>query len=134
MIYRGYEAVIGLEVHVELDTASKVFCACSTRFGAEPNTQICPVCTGQPGALPTVNRRAVELTVKAGLATHCTVAERSSFDRKNYFYPDLPKGYQITAKHSAAIPHMRLRRYGFMGVYSASIMYCWDCMLETDGR
>ncbi|MBR7181184.1 MAG: Asp-tRNA(Asn)/Glu-tRNA(Gln) amidotransferase subunit GatB [Clostridia bacterium] len=96
MIYRGYEAVIGLEVHVELDTASKVFCACSTRFGAEPNTQICPVCTGQPGALPTVNRRAVELTVKAGLATHCTVAERSSFDRKNYFYPDLPKGYQIT--------------------------------------
>lgn len=96
MIYRGYEAVIGLEVHVELDTVSKVFCACSTRFGAEPNTQICPVCTGQPGALPTVNRRAVELTVKTGLATHCAVAERSSFDRKNYFYPDLPKGYQIT--------------------------------------
>lgn len=96
MRYQGFEAVIGLEVHVELKTATKAFCACSTAFGAPPNTAVCPVCLGLPGALPVLNARAVELTVRAGLATHCQIASYTAFDRKNYFYPDLPKGYQIT--------------------------------------
>ena len=91
-----YEPVIGLEVHAQLLTESKVFCRCSTRFGAEPNTQVCPVCLGMPGVLPVLNRRAVEFAVRMGLATHCRIASRSLFARKNYFYPDLPKGYQIS--------------------------------------
>ena len=92
MIYKGFEAVIGLEVHVELKTATKAFCACSTAFGAPPNTAVCPVCMGLPGALPVLNARAVELTMRAGLATACRVAPYTRFDRKNYSYPDLPKG------------------------------------------
>ncbi len=88
--------VIGLEVHCQLDTATKLFCGCQNLFGAEPNTLTCPVCTGQPGALPVLNRRAVELAVRAGLALDCDIALESRFDRKNYFYCDLPKGYQIT--------------------------------------
>jgi aspartyl-tRNA(Asn)/glutamyl-tRNA(Gln) amidotransferase subunit B len=91
-----YEAVIGLEVHVQLLTNSKIFCGCSTRFGDPPNTNVCPVCLGLPGTLPVLNRRAVELGMKAALALNCTVHERSRFARKNYFYPDLPKGYQIS--------------------------------------
>jgi aspartyl-tRNA(Asn)/glutamyl-tRNA(Gln) amidotransferase subunit B len=91
-----YEPVIGLEMHVQLKTASKIFCACSTRFGDAPNSNTCPVCLGLPGALPVFNRRALELAVRAALALHCTVHERSRFARKNYFYPDLPKGYQIS--------------------------------------
>jgi aspartyl-tRNA(Asn)/glutamyl-tRNA(Gln) amidotransferase subunit B len=91
-----YEPVIGLEVHVQLLTKTKIFCGCSTRFGDPPNTNVCPVCLGLPGTLPVLNRRAVEIAMCASLALHCTVHERSRFARKNYFYPDLPKGYQIS--------------------------------------
>ncbi len=91
-----YEAVIGLEVHAQLKTQTKAFCACSAEFGAPPNTHTCPVCLGHPGALPVLNRQVVELTLRIGLATHCTIRRHSLFARKNYFYPDLPKGYQIS--------------------------------------
>jgi aspartyl-tRNA(Asn)/glutamyl-tRNA(Gln) amidotransferase subunit B len=91
-----YEPVIGLEIHAQLLTDTKIFCGCSTRFGAPPNTNICAVCLGLPGALPVLNRRAVEFAIRAGLALNCQVQPVSIFARKNYFYPDLPKGYQIS--------------------------------------
>jgi aspartyl-tRNA(Asn)/glutamyl-tRNA(Gln) amidotransferase subunit B len=91
-----WDLVAGLEVHVQLKTESKIFCSCSTAFGGDPNSQVCPVCTGQPGALPVLNRKALELAVRAGLAMNCRIANRTRFARKNYFYPDLPKGYQIS--------------------------------------
>ncbi len=91
-----YEAVIGLEIHAQLLTESKIFCGCSTRFGAEPNTQVCPVCIGMPGVLPVLNKKAVLYTIKTGLALNCRISPYSRFARKNYFYPDLPKGYQIS--------------------------------------
>ncbi len=91
-----YEVVIGLEVHAQLSTKSKLFCRCPVEFGDEPNTDVCPVCLGLPGVLPTLNRKAVELAIKAGLALGCKISLRSRFARKHYFYPDLPKGYQIT--------------------------------------
>ena len=93
---KDYEMVIGLEVHVELKTKTKIFCSCPTDFGAAPNTQTCPVCLGLPGTLPVLNGKVVDYAVKAGLATNCTIARFSKQDRKNYFYPDLPKAYQIS--------------------------------------
>lgn len=96
MTYKGYEMVIGLETHVELKTETKIFCSCPTTFGAEPNTHVCPVCMGYPGTLPVLNGKVVEYAIKAGMATNCTIARYSKEDRKNYFYPDLPKAYQIS--------------------------------------
>lgn len=93
---RKYETVIGLEVHVELHTKTKIFCGCSTSFGAPPNTHTCPICLGHPGVLPVLNRQAVEYAMKAAMALNCQIAEHSKFDRKNYFYPDSPKAYQIS--------------------------------------
>jgi aspartyl-tRNA(Asn)/glutamyl-tRNA(Gln) amidotransferase subunit B len=92
----AYEAVIGLEVHTQLLTRSKIFCGCANEFGAPPNHNVCPVCMGMPGVLPVFNRHVLELTIRLALAAHCQIAERSIFARKNYFYPDLPKGYQIS--------------------------------------
>ncbi len=92
----GYEAVIGLEVHVQIKTASKMFCKCPNHYGSEPNTNVCPVCMGHPGVLPNPNREAIRKTVAAGLMTSCRIPNRSKFDRKSYFYPDMPKNYQLT--------------------------------------
>ena len=93
---KEYETVIGLEVHVELATNTKIFCACSTAFGSAPNTHTCPVCTGMPGSLPVLNKKVVEYAMAVGLATNCQINQYSKFDRKNYFYPDNPQNYQIS--------------------------------------
>src|SRR5262249_33566266 len=97
-----YEVVIGVEVHAQLRTKSKMFCGCGTTFGATANSQTCPVCLGLPGALPVINQSAVEMAVRTGLALNCTIGHINRFARKNYFYPDLPKGYQIS-KYEAPI-------------------------------
>lgn len=107
----GYEPVIGLEVHAQLLTESKIFCGCSTVFGADPNTHTCPVCLGMPGVLPVLNQKVVDYALRLALATHCTIASRSVFARKNYFYPDLPKGYQISQYESP------LATGGFVDIY-----------------
>src|SRR5918999_1198682 len=91
-----FDPVLGLEVHVELNTASKMFCGCSTEFGAPPNSQVCPVCLGLPGALPVANEKAVESAIRIGLALNCSIAEWCRFARKNYFYPDMPKNFQTS--------------------------------------
>jgi len=93
---KAYETVIGLEVHVELATKSKIFCGCTTKFGGETNTHVCPVCSGMPGTLPVLNKQVVEFAMAAGLALNCTITQKCKFDRKNYFYPDLPKAYQVS--------------------------------------
>ncbi len=100
-----YEVVIGVEVHAQLRTRSKMFCACGTTFGLSPNSQTCPVCLGMPGTLPVINQAAVEMAVRAGLALNCTIATSNRFARKNYFYPDLPKGYQISQYESPICEH-----------------------------
>ena len=105
-----YEPVIGLEVHVQLGTRTKIFCGCPTSFGAPPNTNVCPVCLGLPGALPVLSREAVELAIKAGIALNCAIRPVSRFARKNYFYPDLPKGYQISMYDEPLAEH------GFVGI------------------
>ncbi len=92
----AYEMVIGLEVHTELATKTKIFCSCPTQFGGEPNTHVCEVCSGMPGTLPVLNKKVVEYAIRTGLATHCNITRLNKFDRKNYFYPDLPKAYQIS--------------------------------------
>ena len=93
---KQYETVIGLEVHVELATRTKIFCGCSTAFGGKPNSHTCPVCTGMPGTLPVLNRKVLEHAVAVGLATNCRITRYCKFDRKNYFYPDNPQNYQIS--------------------------------------
>jgi aspartyl-tRNA(Asn)/glutamyl-tRNA(Gln) amidotransferase subunit B len=110
-----YEAVIGLEVHVQLNTRTKIFCGCPTGFGAPPNSNVCPVCLGLPGALPVLNRQAVEMAIQAALAMHCRVNAFSRFARKNYFYPDLPKGYQISQYDQPLAEHGWLEVAGAAG-------------------
>jgi aspartyl-tRNA(Asn)/glutamyl-tRNA(Gln) amidotransferase subunit B len=103
-----FEPVIGLEVHAQLKTETKIFCSCATTFGNAPNANTCPVCTGMPGVLPVLNKKAVTFAIKAALATNCTISEQSRFDRKNYFYPDLPKGYQISQYAAPIAEHGHL--------------------------
>ena len=112
-----FEPVIGLEIHAQLLTETKIFCGCSAAFGGAPNTHICPVCIGLPGALPVLNRRAVDFAVRASLALGCTIHERSIFARKNYFYPDLPKGYQISQYEQPLATNGRLHGVGIIRVH-----------------
>ena len=93
---KNYKMDIGLEVHVELSTKTKIFCSCTTEFGGDPNTHCCPVCTGMPGVLPVLNKKVVDYAIKVGVATNCKITQYNKFDRKNYFYPDLPKAYQVS--------------------------------------
>jgi len=118
----AFESVIGLEVHAQLRTASKIFCGCSTTFGAEANAHVCPVCLGLPGALPVLNGAAVRMAVLAGLATGCDIAETSVFARKNYFYPDLPKGYQISQADAPICRHGHLDIQTQGGIRRARIL------------
>lgn len=122
-----YETVIGLEVHIELSTKTKIFCGCSTRFGAMPNTQTCPVCTGMPGSLPVLNKKVVEGSIALGLATHCRINRRCFFDRKNYFYPDNPQNYQISQLY---VP---VCRDGYLEI-AASAESCAENDTEGYGR
>ena len=108
MAREDYEVVIGLEVHAELSTKTKIFCSCPTSFGANPNTHVCPICMAMPGTLPALNEKVVEYAVRAGLATECTISQDSKNDRKNYFYPDLPKAYQISQYDKPLCEHGKI--------------------------
>jgi len=131
-----YEPVIGLEVHAQLLTESKIFCGCSARFGAPPNTNVCPVCLGMPGVLPVLNRRAVEYALRAALATGCRINGRSIFARKNYFYPDLPKGYQISQYEEplAVKGHVPIDKAGGNGDGSKAVRLTRIHMEEDAGK
>ncbi|MCL2223510.1 MAG: Asp-tRNA(Asn)/Glu-tRNA(Gln) amidotransferase subunit GatB [Defluviitaleaceae bacterium] len=124
----NWDIVIGLEIHVELSTASKIFCGCSTAFGGEPNTQCCPVCIGMPGTLPVLNTRVLDFAVKAGLALNCQITRYNKFDRKNYFYPDLPKAYQISQLH------LPFARNGFVDIGDKKIRIHEIHMEEDAGK
>jgi aspartyl-tRNA(Asn)/glutamyl-tRNA(Gln) amidotransferase subunit B len=123
-----FESVIGLEVHAQLKTKTKIFCGCSTKFGEPPNANTCPVCTGMPGVLPVLNKQAVSLAIKTALATNCKIAKQSRFDRKNYFYPDLPKGYQIS---QYAFP---IAEHGFLDIGKKRIGITRIHMEEDAGK
>ena len=123
-----WETVIGLETHVELATRSKIFCACTTQFGGAPNTHCCPVCMGMPGTLPVLNEKVVEYAVKAGLALNCTITQHTRFDRKNYFYPDLPKAYQISQLYAP------LCRNGWVDIGSKTVRIHEIHMEEDAGK
>ena len=116
-----FEAVIGLEIHAQLQTQSKIFCGCSAAFGAPPNAHVCPVCLGFPGALPVLNRAAVDLGIRASLALGCRINETSIFARKNYFYPDLPKGYQISQDEQPLASAGRVEMNGRSGAVRVGI-------------
>jgi aspartyl-tRNA(Asn)/glutamyl-tRNA(Gln) amidotransferase subunit B len=107
-----YEPVIGLEIHAQLITSTKIFCGCSTLFGSEPNTQTCPVCSGLPGILPVMNEKAIEYVIRTGIAVNCIISSSSRFARKNYFYPDLPKGYQIS-QYELPLMHRNRRQWNY---------------------
>ena len=132
LIMKQYETVIGLEVHVELATKTKIFCGCKTDFGAAPNTHVCPICTGMPGSLPILNKKVVEFALRAGLALNCEINQFCKFDRKNYFYPDNPQNYQISSYtcRSATTAMWSLRRQqGQNG--SGSMRSIWKRMQES---
>ena len=113
---KQYETVIGLEVHVELATKTKIFCGCKTDFGAAPNTHVCPICTGMPGSLPILNKKVVEFALRAGLALNCEINQFCKFDRKNYFYPDNPQNYQISQLYLPICHDGYVERFGIVHV------------------
>lgn len=121
---KQYETVIGLEVHVELATKTKIFCGCSTEFGGAPNTHTCPVCTGMPGSLPVLNKKVVEFALKAGLAANCQIHQYCKFDRKNYFYPDNPQNYQMNEQMDATI--LMVTHDAFSASYANRILFLRD--------
>ena len=124
-----WETVIGLETHAELATRTKIFCSCTTRFGGEPNTHCCPICTGMPGTLPMVNRKVVEYACRAGLALNCEITRRSRFDRKNYFYPDLPKAYQVSQLY---LPIARNGRVSIATAAGEKVVRIHELHMEED--